>query len=193
MSRRAQGFVVRFVVTGVTALGVAAGVPAAGASGVAAAPAAAPAAVAVGLTVSGTGAASVAAADLTASGTGAASAAAVGLTVSADSATLVRPARTSVVLSGVYSCGPFAAGVPDRGVVDLSVVQVQGRRTVTAIGYLEPAVCDGTDQPFATTLTVTGTRRLQVGAATWSASGYVEGDTGLQHVFVPPTPISLHR
>ena len=31
------------------------------------------------------------------------------------------------------------------------------------------------------------------GAAAWSASGYVEGDTGVQHVQVPPTLITLTR
>ena len=115
-----------------------------------------------------------------------------GLTLSASSANL-GSGRTTVTLTGQYSCGPFASGVPDRGVIDLTVVQAKGRRTVTAYGYLEPTVCDGTDQPFAATLTVTGTTLFQKGAATWSASGYVEGDTGLQHVTVPPTPITLTR
>jgi hypothetical protein len=62
---------------------------------------------------------------------------------------------------------------------------------VTAFGYLEPAVCDGSRQPFRVTLTGTGGMRFRPGSATWSASGYVEGDTGLQHVQVPPTPIVL--
>ena len=115
-----------------------------------------------------------------------------GLTLSASGAEL-GPGRTSVVVSGEYSCGPFASGLPDRGVIDFTVVQVRGRRTVTAYGYLEPTVCIGTDQPFAATLTVTGTTPFRKGAATWSASGYVEGDTGLQHVTVPPTAITLTR
>jgi hypothetical protein len=36
-------------------------------------------------------------------------------------------------------------------------------------------------------------QRFKKGAATWSASGYVEGDTGMQNVFVPPTRIALTR
>jgi hypothetical protein len=115
-----------------------------------------------------------------------------GLTLSASSANL-GPDRTTVTVVGQYSCGPFASGLPDRGVIDFTVVQVKARRTVTAYGYLEPTVCDGTDQPFAATLTVTGTTPFRKGAATRSASGYVEGDTGLQHVTVPPTPITLTR
>ena len=93
------------------------------------------------------------------------------------------------MLAGSYACGPFASGRPDRGVIDLSVEQVHGRRTVTAFGFLEPTVCDGTSQPFAVTLTGTGGQRFRVGPATWIGSGYVEGDTGLQHVQVPPTAI----
>jgi hypothetical protein len=105
----------------------------------------------------------------------------VGLTLTADTATLGRH-QTSVVLRGTYSCGPFASGRPDRGVIDLSVEQVRMGDTVAAFGFLEPAVCDGTSQPFEVTLTGTGGARFQRGPATWSASGYVEGDTGLQHV-----------
>jgi hypothetical protein len=36
-----------------------------------------------------------------------------GLTLTADTATL-GPHRTSVVLAGTYTCGPFASGRPDR-------------------------------------------------------------------------------
>jgi hypothetical protein len=110
----------------------------------------------------------------------------------ADTATL-GPHRTSVVLAGTYSCGPFASGRPDRGVIDLSVQQLRMGDTVAAYGYLEPAVCDGTSQPFQVTLTGTGGKRFQRAAATWGASGYVEGDTGVQNVHVPPTPIMLIR
>ena len=119
-------------------------------------------------------------------------AAADGLTLTADTATLGRH-RTSVVLRGTYSCGPFASGRPDRGVIDLSVEQHGPSGTVAAFGFLEPAVCDGTSQSFEVTLTGTGGKRFRQGAATWIASGYVEGDTGLQHVQVPPTPIVLVR
>ena len=115
-----------------------------------------------------------------------------GLTVTATSAGL-GPHRTSVVLRGTYSCGPFASGLPDRGVIDLSVEQVRRGHPATAYGYLEPSVCDGTPQSFDVTLTGTGGQRFRAGAATWAGSGYVEGDTGLQHVQVAPTPITLTK
>jgi hypothetical protein len=120
------------------------------------------------------------------------SAADAGLSVTATTATL-SPDGTSVVLEGTYSCGPFASGRPDRGVIDLSIHQRHAGRAVAAIGYLEPAVCDGTSEPFEVTLTSTDGGRLRKGAATWSASGYVEGDTGTQNVHVLPTPIALTR
>jgi hypothetical protein len=111
------------------------------------------------------------------------------LTVTARYATLSAD-RTQVLLVGAYSCGPFAAGVPDRGVVDLEVRQMVHRVEVRAIGFLEPTQCDGEPHAYAEPLAaVAGT--LRRGAATWSASGYVEGDGGLQSVFVPPTPIRL--
>lgn len=112
------------------------------------------------------------------------------LTLTASSARL-GPDRTSVVLRGSYTCGPFASGLPDRGVIDLSVQQVRGVTTVTAYGYLEPSVCDGSAQPYRITLTGSSGQRFRVGSATWAASGYVEGDTGLQHVHVEATSISL--
>jgi hypothetical protein len=115
-----------------------------------------------------------------------------GLTVTATSAEL-GPRRTSVVLRGSYSCGPFASGVPDRGVIDLSIEQVRRGDTVVAFGFLEPSVCDGSSQRFDVVLTGTGGQRFRAGAATWAGSGYVEGDTGLQHVQVAPTPITLTR
>jgi hypothetical protein len=101
--------------------------------------------------------------------------------------------RTSVVLRGSYSCGPFASGLADRGVIDLTVEQARRDRKLAAFGFLEPSVCDGTSQPFAVTLTGTGAQRLRAGAATWAGSGYVEGDTGLQHVQVAPTRIMPSR
>ena len=115
-----------------------------------------------------------------------------GLSVTATSAELA-PHRTSVVLRGSYSCGPFASGVPDRGVIDLSIEQVRRGHTVAAYGFLEPSICDGSSQPFGVVLTGTGGQRFRAGAATWAGSGYVEGDTGLQHVQVAPTPITLTR
>lgn len=114
------------------------------------------------------------------------------LTLSASSARLGAD-RTSVVLRGSYTCGPFASGLPDRGVIDFTVAQGSGSRTVTAFGYLEPSVCDGSAQRYKVTVTGTSGRRFRAGPATWAASGYVEGDTGLQHVHVDPTPIMLWR
>jgi hypothetical protein len=115
-----------------------------------------------------------------------------GLTLSASSARL-GAGRTSVVLRGTYSCGPFASGLADRGVIDLTVQQVRWSGTVTAYGYLEPTVCDGDPQSYAVTLTGTGTGRFTTGPAIWSGSGYVEGDGGLQHVHVGPSPITITR
>jgi hypothetical protein len=119
-------------------------------------------------------------------------AAAEGLTVTASSAQL-GPEGTSVVLRGSYSCGPFATGRPDRGVIDLSIEQVRGGHTVGAFGFLEPSVCDGKSHAFEVTLTGTGGQRFRAGTGTWAASGYVEGDTGLQHVQVSPTRITLMK
>jgi hypothetical protein len=113
------------------------------------------------------------------------STAAAGLTVTARWALLSGP--TAVVLVGQYSCGPFAGGVPDRGVIDMGVTQ----GAVRAIGYLTPTVCDGTQQWYAVELTTVGGATLRRAAATWSASGYVEGDTGMQNVSVPPTRIRI--
>ena len=104
-----------------------------------------------------------------------AAAAADGSTVTANSAQ-IGPEGTSVVLRGSYSCGPFTSGVPDRGVIDLSIVQARGGHEVAAIGYLEPSVCDGTLQPFEVTLTATGGQRLRAGEepgplpVTWKAT-----------------------
>jgi hypothetical protein len=123
---------------------------------------------------------------------GAGAVAAVGLTVTANSAEL-GPHRTSVVLRGSYSCGPFASRRPDRGVIDLNIEQMRHGRTVAAYGFLELSICDGTSQSFHVTLTGTGGKRFRAGAATWVGSGYVEGDTGVQHVQVPPTPIMLTK
>ena len=118
--------------------------------------------------------------------------AAEGLNVDIDAGVL-GSGRTTVVVVGDYSCGPFTSGVPDRGTIDITVEQRHGGRTVTGYGYLEPTVCDGTDQPFTATVTAVGTSRFRVGAATWSASGYVEGDSTLQHTSVPPTALALTR
>lgn len=115
-----------------------------------------------------------------------------GLTLTASRARL-GPGRTSVVLQGTYTCGPFASGRPDRGVIDLTIQQDRRGGTVTAYGYVEPSVCDGTPQGFTATLTGTGTGRFTTGPATWSGGGYVEGDGGLQHGQVDPTVITITR
>lgn len=99
---------------------------------------------------------------------------------------------TAVVLRGTYSCGPFPEGVPDRGVIDLTMRQAGPSEEVTGFGFVEPTVCDGTSQRFTAEVTaVSGSFRT--GLATWSASGYVEGANGTQNVFVPDTPIRIKR
>ena len=118
-----------------------------------------------------------------------ASAVADGFTVTARAAFL-QVSGTTVTLAGRYTCGPFAGGVPDRGVVDVTLSQTVGGVETIAFGFLTPTVCDGRPQRYAVDLTaVNGT--FQHGRARWSASGYVEGSTGLQSVFVPPTRINI--
>jgi hypothetical protein len=112
-----------------------------------------------------------------------------GLNVAAQGA-FVQEDRAAVVLIGWYTCGPFANGVPDRGVVDLTIRQTARDVETTAFGFLTPTVCDGRGQRFAIDITaVDGT--FKRGPARWSASGYVEGSTGIQTVFVPPTRINI--
>jgi hypothetical protein len=114
-----------------------------------------------------------------------------GLTFEAQRAELAAN-PTVVVLRGVYSCGPFPGGVPERGVIDLTVRQARPDEQVTGFGFFEPTVCNATLQRFAATVTaVSGSFRR--GPATWSASGFVEGTTGSQNVFVPDTPIRIKR
>ena len=114
-----------------------------------------------------------------------------GLTFEAQRAELAA-GPTVVVLRGTYSCGPFPGGVPERGVIDLTVRQARPDEQVTGFGFFAPTVCNGTLQRFAASVTaVSGSFRR--GPATWSASGYVEGPTGRQDVFVPDTPIRIKR
>ena len=114
-----------------------------------------------------------------------------GLTFEAQRAELAAD-PTVVVLRGFYSCGPFAGGVPERGVIDPTVRQARPDEQVTGFGFFVPAVCDGTLQRFAASVTaVSGSFRR--GRATWSASGFVEGTTGSQNVFVPDSPIPIKR
>jgi len=116
-------------------------------------------------------------------------AAAAGLTVTGRYA-ILGDDPAGVILVGQYSCGPFPAGVPDRGVIDLSVRQAAGGAEVVGISYLEPRVCTGEPQWYAAELIATaGTFRRA--AAQWSASGYVEGPGGVQSVHVPPTRIRI--
>jgi hypothetical protein len=119
-----------------------------------------------------------------------AGAAPTGLTVAVRWA-LLGDAPTAVVLVGRYSCGPFPGGVPDRGVVDLGVTQVVNGVEVRGVGYLTPTVCDATAQWFAAELTTFGGVAFRRATAVWSASGYVEGGGGMQHVSVPPTRIRV--
>ncbi|HEX6683415.1 MAG TPA: hypothetical protein VF062_11495 [Candidatus Limnocylindrales bacterium] len=115
---------------------------------------------------------------------------AAGLTIAARRAVLTG-AGASVTLTGTYSCGPFTGGVPDRGVVDFTIRQSLAGQTVTGFGYLEPAACDGVSHPFSVDLPSVSELRFRRGEALWSASGYVEGDGGLQTVSVPPTTIRI--
>jgi hypothetical protein len=118
--------------------------------------------------------------------------AAVGLTVTGRHAFL-GDAAASIVLVGQYSCGPFPSGVPDRGVVDMSVTQRVNRVDVTGFGYMTPTVCDGNAQWYAVELVAqSGGTRFVRGTANWSASGYVEGPGGVQNVHVPPTAIRVN-
>lgn len=119
-----------------------------------------------------------------------AAAAQAGLTVTARSA-LLNPGGMSVTLAGTYGCGPFTGGVPDRGVIDLTVSQPVGGVMVNGYGYLEPMVCDGAAHGYAVEVTTFGQQGFRRGPAQWSASGYVEGDGGLQHGSVPPTRIRI--
>src|SRR5688500_12441351 len=80
--------------------------------------------------------------------TGAATAAQAGLSFTASSAVRL-PGNVSVRLTGTYTCGPFAAGVPDRGVIDLTVSQTSAAGTLNGYGYLDPAACDGAAHPYA--------------------------------------------
>ncbi len=121
---------------------------------------------------------------------GAASAAAAGLTVTARFA-LRNAGGESVTLAGTYRCGPFTGGVPDRGVIDLTVSQSAGGVSINGYGYLEPTVCDGVAHWYAVEVTAVGEQGFRRGAAQWSSSGYVEGDGGLQHGSVPPTLIRI--
>ena len=98
---------------------------------------------------------------------------------------------TSVVLVGQYTCGPYPSGVPERGVIDLSLNQILGGAEVRGIGFLEPRVCDGQPQWYAAELTVSAGGAFQRGRARWSASGYIEGPSGVEPVSVPPTAIRV--
>ncbi|HEU5111042.1 MAG TPA: hypothetical protein VFT95_21080 [Micromonosporaceae bacterium] len=114
---------------------------------------------------------------------------AAGLTVTARHA-VIGATADRLVLIGRYTCGPFPGGVPDRGVIDLEIRQRVNGVEVNAIGYLEPAVCDGQPHGYAADL-VSYTGSFVRGTGRWSASGYVEGGGGMQHVHVPPAPIRI--
>jgi hypothetical protein len=115
-----------------------------------------------------------------------------GLTLTASSAKLGAD-RTTVVLRGSYTCGPFTSGRPDRCMIDLTIRQVRRSGTVTGYGYVEPSICDGSPQSFAATLTSASGARFTTGPATWVGGGYVEGDGILQFGGVDPTPITITR
>jgi hypothetical protein len=78
----------------------------------------------------------------------------------------------TVVVSGTYTCGPF--DTTSAGVVDLTVEQ--GR--VTGIGYVPILTCDGAAQAYQAEVVSNSDRQFKRGAATATASGYVEGMVG---------------
>ncbi len=130
------------------------------------------------------------AAAVTALPTAAATAATAGLTVTARWA-LLGDDPTTVVLVGRYSCGPFAGGAPLYGTVDLNVDQVTNGVTAHAIGQLTPSACDGAGHWFAAELTTFTGATFRRAGATWTGSGYVQGQEGFQSVYVPPTRIRI--
>ena len=120
----------------------------------------------------------------------AATAATTGLTVTARRVLLAdNPA--SVVLVGRYSCGPFASGAPLSGTVDLNVDQVTNGVTAHAIGYLTPTACDGAAHWFVAELTSVNGATFRRANATWTGSGYVQGQEAFQNVYVPPTRVRI--
>lgn len=96
----------------------------------------------------------------------------------------------TIVLVGKYTCGPYAVGAPERGVIDLGIEQVVNGVGLNGHGYLEPSVCNGQPQWYAAELTAYAGSFVR-GTGSWSASGYLEGPEGLQHVYVPPTTIRI--
>jgi hypothetical protein len=115
---------------------------------------------------------------------------AAGLSVTARR-TVLNGAGASVTLTGSYTCGPFTGGAPDRGVIDFTIKQSHNDEVVTGFGFLEPTMCDGRVYPFSVDMPSASELRFHRGQAVWSASGYVEGDGGLQTVSVPPTAIRI--
>ena len=89
-----------------------------------------------------------------------------------DSARLAAD-RHTVLVSGTYTCGPLDLNVVGGGgTVDLTVRQDR----VTGFGFVPIQVCDGTAQPYQAEVTTFGNRQFKRGAATASASGFVQGE-----------------
>jgi hypothetical protein len=80
--------------------------------------------------------------------------------------------RHTVVVSGTYTCGPF--DTTGAGVVDLTVRQ--GR--TTGFGYVPVLTCDGSAKGYRAEVVSNSDRRFMRGAASATASGYVEGTVG---------------
>jgi Family of unknown function (DUF6299) len=97
--------------------------------------------------------------------------------------------RHTVVVSGTYTCGPFDSTGP--GFVDLTVRQ--GR--TTGFGSVPILTCDGSAQDWRARVVSNSDRQFKRGAATASASGYVEGTVGdasfLQTTQVDGQPITI--
>ena len=94
--------------------------------------------------------------------------------------------RHTMVVSGTYTCGPF--DTTDRGVVDLTVQQ--GR--TTGFGYVPILTCDGNAHTYQAEVVSNSDRQFKPGAATATASGYVEGVVGGQP-FVQTTRVDNQR
>lgn len=117
-----------------------------------------------------------------------AAAASAGLTVSVSGARLV-PGGQQVVLTGRYSCGPFAPG-SDYGVVDLTLT----RAGTTGYGYLPLAACDGKSRRWVSTVDSVG-GPFSTGKATVTGSGYACDPAGApcQHGSFGPSTVRIRR
>jgi Family of unknown function (DUF6299) len=80
--------------------------------------------------------------------------------------------RHTVVVSGTYTCGRF--DTTGAGFVDLTVRQ----GLTTGFGDVPILTCDGTAKAYQAEVVSNSDRRFKRGAASVTASGYVEGMVG---------------